>query len=63
MQYSGRDCDVSPYTDACEAIKSVLIATAGTAWTSKDTGETYILVFHEGFQMGDQMEHSLLNPN
>ena len=63
MQYSGRECDMSPYTDAYEAIKSVPIATAGTAWTSTETGETYILVFHEGLWMGDQMEHSLLNPN
>ena len=51
------------YTDTYEAIKSVPIATAGTSWTSTETGETYILVFHEGLWMGDQMEHSLLNPN
>ena len=63
MQYSVRECDVSPYTDTYEAIKSVPIATAGTAWTSTETGETYILVLHEGLCMGDQMEHSLLNPN
>ena len=49
MQYSGSQCDVSPYTDAYEAVKSVLIATAGTAWTSTEIGETYILVFHEDF--------------
>ena len=63
MQYFGRECDVTPYTDAYEAIKSVPIATAGTAWTSTETGKIYILVFHEGLWMGDQMEHSLLNPN
>ena len=63
MQYSGRECDVSPYTDAYESINSVPIATAGTAWTSTETGETYILVFHEGLCVGYQMEHSLLNPN
>ena len=40
MQYSGRECDMLPYTDAYEAIKSVPIATAGTAWTSTETGET-----------------------
>ena len=54
---------MSPYTDAYEDIKSVRIATSGTAWTSTETGETYILVFHEGLWMRDQMEHSLLNPN
>ena len=55
MQYSGCECDVSPYTDAYEAIKSVPIATSGTAWTSTDTGGTYILVFHEGLWMGYHM--------
>ena len=54
MQYSGPECDVSPYTDAYEAIKSVPIATAGTAWTSTETGETYMIVFHEGICMGYQ---------
>ena len=63
MQYSGRECDVSPYTDAYEAIKSFPTAAAGTAWTSTETSETYILVLHEGLWMGYQMEHSLLNPN
>ena len=63
MQYSGRECDVSPYMDDYEAIKSFPIATAGTPWTSTENGETYILVFHEGLWMGDQMEHSVLNPN
>ena len=63
MQYSGRECDVSPYIDTYEAINSVPIATASTACTYTETGETYILVFHEGLWMVDQMEHSLLNPN
>ena len=63
MKYSGHECDVSPYTDDYEAIKGVPIATAVTAWTSTETGETYILVFHEELWIGDQMEHSLLNPN
>ena len=55
MQYYGRECDVLPYMDAYEAIKSVPIAIAGTAWTSTETGETYILVFHKGRWMGNQM--------
>ena len=55
MQYYGRECDVSPYTDAYEAIKSIPIATAATPWTSTEIGETYIIVFHEGLWTGDQM--------
>ena len=59
LQYTERECDVSPYTDAYEAIKNVPIVSGGTAYTS----QTFILVFHEGLWMGDQMENSLLNPN
>ena len=59
IQFSGREYDVAPYTDAYDAIKSVRIETSGTAYTSKETGKTYILVFHEGLWMGDLMEHSL----
>ena len=63
IQFTGRECDVAPYTEAYDAIKSVRIATAGTSYTSQETGQTYILVFHEGLWMGDLMDHSLANPN
>ena len=63
LQYSGRECDVSPYTDTYAAIKGVPIVTGATAWTCPATGETTILVFHEALWMGEIMEHSLLNPN
>ena len=63
LNYTGRECDVSPYTDTYESIKSVPIAKAGTAWTSPETGVTYILVFNEELWMGDKMDHSLINPN
>ena len=63
LNYTGQECDVSPYTDTYEYIKSVSIAKAGTAWTSPETGSTYILVFNEGLWMGDKMDHSLINPN
>ena len=46
LEYTGRECDVSPYTDAYESIKNIPIVQAATAWTSKETGETYILVFN-----------------
>ena len=63
MQYTGRECDVSPYTDTYAAIKGVPIVTGATAWTCQSTGETTILVFNEALWMGEVMEHSLLNPN
>jgi hypothetical protein len=41
----------------------VPIVTAATAWQSPHTGQLYILIFNEAIWMGDQMTHSLLNPN
>jgi len=35
LAFTGRECDVSPYTDTYDSIKSVPIAKAGTAWTSQ----------------------------
>jgi hypothetical protein len=63
LHYTGRECDVSPYTDAYEAIKSVPIVQAGTAYDNPETGETFILVFNEAIWMGDKMDHTLVNPN
>jgi Reverse transcriptase (RNA-dependent DNA polymerase) len=63
LSYTGRECDVSPYTDSYEAIKGVPIVTGATAWTSHEDGQTYILVFNEALWMGEVLEHSLLNPN
>ena len=63
VHFTGRECDVSPYTDAYETIKSIKIACAGMAWMSSALGETYILVFNEGLWMGDKMDHNLINPN
>ena len=34
LSETGRECDVSPYTDEYEAIKNVPIVSAETAWTS-----------------------------
>ena len=40
IQFTGRECDVATYTDAYDAIKSIRISTAGTAYTSQETGQT-----------------------
>ena len=63
LAFTGRECDVCPYTDTYDSIKSVPIAKAGTAWTSPESGTTFILVFNEGLWMGDKMEHTLVKPN
>jgi hypothetical protein len=63
IHYTGKECDVAPYTDAYESIKSVPIVQAGTAWDNPETGETVILVLNEAIWMADKLEHTLINPN
>jgi hypothetical protein len=63
LQYTSRECDVSPYSDSYEPIRNVPIVKGATAITSNTTGETLILVFNEAIWMGDHLDHSLLNPN
>jgi hypothetical protein len=63
MHHTGKECDVSPYTEAYEAIKSVPIVQAATAYNNTETGETTILILNEAIWMGGQMEHMLVNPN
>ena len=63
LAYTGKECDVSPYRDDYEPVTNVPIVHAGTAWTSKRTGQTYILVLNECLGMTDTMDHTLVNPN
>ena len=63
MHFTGSKCDVSLYTDAYNTIKIVSIVTSGTVYTSRETGQTYILVFHEGLWMVYHMENTLINQN
>jgi hypothetical protein len=63
MNYTTRECDVSPYADSYEPIRNVPIVTGATAITSATTGMTYILIFHEAIWMGELLDHSLINPN
>lgn len=63
MEYSGRVCDVYPYSQEYEAITDVPIVRGATAVQNQETGETIILIVNEGLWFGDKMDHSLINPN
>mgnify|MGYP003306013604 FL=1 len=62
LNYTGRECDVSPYTDSYSPIKNVPIVKAATLWQSPNTRQSYILVFNEALYMPD-LPNSLINPN
>jgi hypothetical protein len=57
LQYTGKECDVSPYRDDYESITNVPIVHAATAWQSPNTGQTYVLVLHELLFMGSNATH------
>ena len=63
LSKTGRECDVSPYTDEYEAIKNVPIVSEETAWTSLELAENFIIILNEGLWMNTTMEHTLVNPN
>ena len=63
INYTGRECDVAPYSEEYESIQNVPIVTAATAWQSSTTGQTYILVMNEALWMGPSLPNTLINPN
>ena len=63
MDFTGKECDVDPYTDALKTIKSVPIVQADTAYKNHETGETTILILNEEIWMCETMYHTLVNPN
>ena len=63
LSYTGKECDVTPYTDAYDAIRHVPVVSGATLWTRPSDGQEFILVFNEALWMGEQMQHTLVNPN
>ena len=55
--------DVLPYDTTYPATKDVPIVSGATAWDNPSTGETMILIVHEGLYYGRHLDHSLVNPN
>jgi len=57
LAFAGRESHASPYTDTYDSIKSVPIAKARTAWTSPESGTTFIFgVSNKGLWMGNKMD-------
>lgn len=63
MEYTGKECDVSPYRDDYQMIHNIPIVTSETSWKSPITGETFILVLNETIWMGEQINTTLINTN
>ena len=63
MYITNKVCDVTPFSEEYSAMTDIQIVGACTAWVEPTTGQTFILVFHEGLWFGKDMENSLVNPN
>ena len=62
MSFTGRECEVSPYSNSYESINKVPIVTGAIGYTSPISGKRLILIFNEELWLGYQMQHTLLNP-
>ena len=47
IKFTSKECDVAPYTDAYNTIKTVPMVQAATAYENPETGETRILILNE----------------
>ena len=62
LQFTNRTADVYAYDKTIEPKEGIPIVTGATAYDKED-GNTYILVFHESLYYGNELDHSLINPN
>ena len=63
LEFTGEQCDVTPYTTDYQPIINVSVVNAATAFTDESTGETVILHFNQVLWYGKRMKMSLINPN
>ena len=63
LAYTGKECEVSPYTDEYDAIRNVPNVVGATVWTNSQDGAPILLIFNEALWMGDRLHHTLTNPN
>ena len=63
LSYTGKECEVSPYSSEYEAIRNTPVVTGAMVWTNTMDGMAYLLILHESLWMGDELDHTLVNPN
>ena len=63
MYFTGKGCDIAPYTDAYEKMKSVPVVQEATSYYNPNTGETMILILNKDIWTSATMDNTLVNPN
>jgi len=59
--FTGKICDISPFLESMPFAMDIEICSGATAYDDPN-GNTIILIINEALWMGNQMQHSLLNP-
>jgi hypothetical protein len=52
IHFTGETCDVSPFSEQYTTMANLPIVLAATAWEYPDTGQSIILIFHQGLWLG-----------
>ena len=63
LSYTGKECEVSPYSSQYKTVWNIPVVTGATVWTNAADGMAYLLIFHESLWMGDKLDQTLVNPN
>ena len=56
-------CTVSGFHSAFKSLKEVPIVRAATGWVDPVSGASFILYINQGLWFGEELDHSLINPN
>lgn len=56
-------CTVSGFHSTFKSLREVPIVRAATGWIDPSTGESYLLFINQGLWFGEDLDHSLINPN
>ena len=61
--YTGKEYEVSPYSDEYKSIQHVLVLTRATASTCPHSSENIVLVLNEALWIGEKLDHTFVNTN
>ena len=59
---TGETCDVHGFHPTMDAVEDIPVATCATVYTDED-GHDHLLIFNQALYFGNNMSHSLINPN
>ena len=63
LSYTGKECELSPYSSEYEGVRNIPVVTGAMVWTNAMDGTAYLMIFHESLWMGDKLDHTLVNPD